>query len=41
MKHRFIVFSVILLLLQFISCNDELVVDQKEQTNPSENPALS
>ncbi len=41
MKHRVIVFTVILLFFQFISCNDELVVDQNEQINSTENLNLS
>lgn len=41
MKHLVILLTVILLFFQFISCNDELVVDQKEQINSTENLTLS
>lgn len=41
MKHRVFVLTMILLFFQFISCNDELVVDQNEQIKDSENPTLS
>jgi hypothetical protein len=41
MKHKVFVLTMILLFFQFISCNDELVVDQNEKIKDSENPTLS
>lgn len=41
MKHKVVAFTVIILFFQFISCNDELVVEQKEQINSAENLTLS
>jgi hypothetical protein len=41
MKRGLIAIFATLFFFQFISCNDELVVDQKEQIKPSENPNLS